>query len=62
VPVNTTAQVEIPAAAANSVAEGGSPTAKAKGVTGSSHANGVLTVTVGSGHHEFRAPTVKSTG
>ncbi len=59
VPVNTTAQVEIPAAAANSVTEDGSPVAKAKGVTGTSHANGVLTVTVGSGHYEFRAPTAK---
>jgi alpha-L-rhamnosidase len=56
VPVNTTAQVEIPATAAKSVTEGGSPVAKARGVTGASHQNGLLTVTVGSGHYEFRAP------
>jgi alpha-L-rhamnosidase len=54
VPVNTTAQVEIPAAAASSVTEGRSPVANANSVTGVSYANGVLTVTVGSGHYEFR--------
>jgi hypothetical protein len=60
VPVNTTAQVEIPAATASSVTDGDSPVAKANGVNGFSHANGVLTVTVGSGHYEFRAPQAVS--
>jgi hypothetical protein len=60
VPVNTTAQVEIPATAANSVTEGGTPVANSKGVNGLSHMNGLLTVTVGSGHYEFRAPQAAS--
>jgi len=58
VPVNTTAQIEIPATAANAVTEDGAPAAKAMGVTESSHSGEALTVTVGSGHYEFRAPTV----
>jgi hypothetical protein len=58
VPVNTTAQIEIPATAPNSVTENGSPAATATGVNNFSQADGVLTVTVGSGHYEFRAPTV----
>jgi alpha-L-rhamnosidase len=61
VPVNTTAQVEIPVATAGSVTDGDAPVAKANGVSGFSYANGVLTVTVGSGHYEFRAPKVVST-
>ncbi|MGC7096235.1 family 78 glycoside hydrolase catalytic domain [Amycolatopsis lurida] len=52
VPVNTTAEVEIPAASAT---EGGRALAEAPGVLGSSFADGVLTVTVGSGHYEFHA-------
>ncbi|MET0235394.1 MAG: alpha-L-rhamnosidase C-terminal domain-containing protein, partial [Kibdelosporangium sp.] len=60
VPVNTTAQIEIPATSAQFVTEDGSPLAKAKGITVLSHKDGVLTVTVGSGHYEFRAPKAAS--
>ncbi|MGA6161241.1 family 78 glycoside hydrolase catalytic domain [Amycolatopsis magusensis] len=55
VPVNTTAEVEIPAASASAVTGGEAGLA-------SSYADGVLTVTVGSGHHEFQAPRIATTG
>ncbi len=55
IPVNTTAQVEIPASAAAAVTEGRTPATEADGVTGATFADGVLTLTVGSGHYEFHA-------
>jgi hypothetical protein len=55
IPVNTTAQVEIPARAAEAVTEGDVPAIDAEGVLDASFADGVLTLTVGSGHFEFRA-------
>jgi alpha-L-rhamnosidase len=55
VPVNTTAQVEIPAPSADAVTENGVPASEVDGVLDASFADGVLTLTVGSGHYAFVA-------
>jgi alpha-L-rhamnosidase len=55
VPVNTTATVEVPASTAAEVTESGDPADGAQGVREATFADGVLTLTVGSGHYEFAA-------
>jgi alpha-L-rhamnosidase len=53
VPANTASELFIPAAEAKAVLEGASPAASAPGVRSSSFSNGVLTLTLGSGHYKF---------
>jgi alpha-L-rhamnosidase len=53
VPPNTTAEIVIPSASAQSVRESGALAASAPGVKGASFQNGALTVVVGSGHYVF---------
>ena len=56
VPVNTTAEIHIPALDADSVREGFSPARSAPGVTASTFHEGRLILTVGSGRYLFTAP------
>lgn len=53
VPINTTAEVVIPATSAHAVREGNVPAVSAPGVRRSAFEEGRLTVLVGSGHYEF---------
>ncbi len=55
VPANTSAEVVIPAASADSVREGDTPAAHAPGVKESVFGEGRLTLQVGSGHYQFTA-------
>ncbi|GAA4702720.1 family 78 glycoside hydrolase catalytic domain [Nocardioides conyzicola] len=53
VPVNTTADIVVPAGNQYAVTEGGHLLADVDGVTDVTAADGTVTVTVGSGHYEF---------
>jgi alpha-L-rhamnosidase len=53
VPVNTTAEVVVPAANQYAVTEGGQLLAGVDGVSDVAAADGTVTVTIGSGHYEF---------
>lgn len=55
IPVNTTAEVVVPAARADAVSEGGAPVSLAPGIKESSWRDGRLVLLVGSGHYEFSA-------
>ncbi len=55
IPVNTTAEVSVPATNLLSVSEGGVPLADVDGVSDISFEDGVATFTVGSGTYSFRA-------
>jgi alpha-L-rhamnosidase len=55
VPINTTAEVVIPATSAQAVREGNAPAVSVPGVQRSEFKDGRLTVLVGSGHYEFTA-------
>ena len=56
VPVNTTAEVVIPAASTDAVLEGDTPARSAAGVLASELRDGALVLTVGSGRYVFTAP------
>jgi alpha-L-rhamnosidase len=55
IPVNTSAEIVIPAASDQLVREGDTPAVSAPGVQSSSYQNGNLTLLVGSGHYKFTA-------
>lgn len=57
VPVNTTAEVVIPASSREGVREGNVPAASARGVKSSTFEKGQLTLLVGSGRYEFAVRT-----
>jgi len=60
VPVNTTADVVLPAANQYAVTEGGKLLTDVEGVTDVAAADGSVTVTVGSGHYEFAVTTANA--
>jgi alpha-L-rhamnosidase len=55
VPVNTTAEIVVPAASADDIFESRTLAARAAGIKGVSFASGRATLSVGSGHYEFSA-------
>ena len=60
IPANTSTEIVIPAATAESVREGNAPAASAPGVQAASFNNGKLTLRTGSGRYEFTAPSAPS--
>jgi hypothetical protein len=60
VPVNTTADIVVPAANQYAVTEGGHLLADVDGVTDVAAADGTVTVTVGSGRYEFAVTTANA--
>lgn len=54
VPVNTTAEIIIPATSADAIREGKKPVASARGVKEFAFKNGLMTLLVGSGRYEFK--------
>ena len=58
VPANTIAEIVIPATGADAVRASGAPAANASGVQKAAFADGKLTLTVGSGHYEFKVLSV----